>query len=169
MVFQQGACGPSAGSGLEACGFVPEAFSNKLRQTEFILRGGDLPEPVVLTDLELIGGKAFFRFSHKDTHLCKFLTGRNAYLHPLANTYLGELLAQLRDERLLSLACAALVEDEVVIDDLGLDDGPPASATSSSEQLPSHAFVAWASGPRSGSTRQWKFNFLSTAPRRFRC
>ena len=74
-----------------------------------------------------------FRFSHKDTHLCKFLTGRNAYLFPLANSYLAELLAQLRDERLLSLACAALVEDEVVLDDLGLDDGPPVSATSSSE------------------------------------
>ena len=63
----------------------------------------------------------------------KFLTGRNAYLFPLANSYLAELLAQLRDERLLSLACAALVDDEVVVDDLGLDDGPPASATSSSE------------------------------------
>ena len=143
MVFQQGACGlkengsgPAAGSGLEAFGFVPEvpkAFSNELRTTEFVLRGGFLPEPVVLTNLELIGGKAFFRYNHKHTHLCKFLTGRNAYLHPLANTYLGELLAQLRDERLLSMACAAPVEDEVVLDDLGLDDGPPVSATSSSE------------------------------------
>lgn len=133
MVFQQSACGPAAGSGLEACGFVPEAFSNKLRATEFVLRGGLLPEPVVLTNLELIGGKPFFRFSHKNTHLCKFLTGRNAYLSPLANTYLGETLAQLRDERLLSLACAAPVEEDVVLDDLGLDDEPPASTTSGSE------------------------------------
>ena len=141
MAFQQGDCGLKViGSGPEAGattlrenGFVPEAFSNKLRTTEFVLRGGFLSEPVVLTNLELIGGKAFFRFSHKHTHLCKFLTGRKEYLHPLANTYLGELLAHLRDERLLSLACAAPVDDEVVIDDLGLDDGPPASATSSSE------------------------------------
>ena len=125
--------GPAAGSGLEACGFVPEAFSNKLRTTEFVWRGGCLTEPVVQTDLELIAGKAFCRFSHKHTHLVKFLTGRSAYLYPLANSYLGELLAHLRDERLLSLACAAPVDDEVVVDDLGLDDEPPASATSSSE------------------------------------
>ena len=64
------------------------------------------------------------------------MTGRKVYEHPLANTTLGEVLAHLRDERLLSLAvsaCAAPVLDEVVIDDLGLDDGPQASATSSSD------------------------------------
>ena len=113
-----------------------DPFSNELLPTEFVLRGGYLSGPVVLTNLDLIGGKALFRYSHTNAHLIGLLTGRKQYQHPLANTCLGELLAHLRDERLLSLAAsggAAPVPDEVVIDDLGLDEGPPASATSSSE------------------------------------
>ena len=71
--FQQDGFGLKVnGSGPEAGGptphengFGPEAFSNKLLPTEFVLRGGLLSEPVLLTNLGVIGGKAFFRFSHQ--------------------------------------------------------------------------------------------------------
>ena len=62
--------------------------------TEFILRGGHLPHPVLLTDLELIDDRRFIHLQKWLPALCVYLTGKSPKVSPLKRTRIFESMRE---------------------------------------------------------------------------
>jgi hypothetical protein len=66
--------------------------------TELVLRGGRLPEPLLLTGLRVVNGKQFVTLSKSNSVLNRFLSNSSTCKRPLAGTLVFEKLTKLRND-----------------------------------------------------------------------
>ena len=78
-----------------------------LDASEMVVRGGRLSQPQLFFNL-IVGsvGKRFVRLKKSHEGLCRFLTGRGSWSHPLVDTTVFETLRARRDEHLEALAAS---------------------------------------------------------------
>lgn len=102
---------------------------------EVVLRGGNLPAPLVLSDLKEVGGKLFFYLykTHKGSNA--FLTKTPMCQRPLARTLVPERLATLRNSAVAAMLAdapdASASGEPDFADLLALDSGSSSSPTKS--------------------------------------
>ena len=102
-----------------------------LETGEFILRGGRLEKPLLLTgrDLEAKNGLQFCKLDLLNPFLALFLSGLPFSKHPLAHSQLRPMLSRLRDEKIRELlGCPAAEAQDDEADTLALNTPSPVAS-----------------------------------------
>lgn len=79
-----------------ACGHDPAEVRFGLEETEVVLRGGFLQEPVVIGGCRLVDGRVFLPLLKGDIRLSNFLTDEQGHQRPLSRTMVFETIQKLR-------------------------------------------------------------------------
>ena len=139
-----------------------ELFTDELGPQEFLLRGGCLKQPILCTDLEIAGGRKFFKLSVRDSTLRMFLKGQVKRQRSLALERLVDFLAGLRDqkqEEWIKVATAQGVPEDAVLDALqpsspSSGDASVSSDRGSSAQTPDRLSAATRAADRLSAARK---------------
>ena len=113
-------------------------FAVDIKDTEIVLRGGQMKKPTLVTGLTCRDGKKYIYLWKNSNELSKCFTGEPAFKRPLAKTMVFEKLAQARNVKRSALLAELANDGEVSGDelapaadlDLDVDIGPKASAAS---------------------------------------
>ena len=105
-------------------------FADELGQQEVVLRGGCLKHPVLLTKLEEVAARKYFKLNRNSNTLRMFFTGNVSNSGAVTQRRLVDLVKSLRDDAMQ--ACGAVPDDAVAeepVDSLGTDEADSSSAT----------------------------------------
>jgi len=95
--------------------------------SEVVLRGGGLPEPVILSGLKVVQGSAYIPLRKEHNELHMYLTGQRQKMRLLQSSpIIGALVALRAAAREQAVASASGIggpDEPDLVDDLGLDNG----------------------------------------------
>ena len=104
-------------------------FADELGQQEVVLRGGCLKHAVLLTKLEEVAGRKFFKLINNSNTLRMFFTGKHNS-GAVTQRRLVDFVKSLRDDAMQqALAVPDDADSEEPIDSLGTDEADSSSAT----------------------------------------
>lgn len=103
---------------------LPDPVHVGLADSEVVLRGGYLAEPVIIGGCIVADGRKFMPLLKGDVRLSNFLTPLRANERPLSRTLVIETIQKLRNDFILAAGMPAAGEEEDYAEEMEADGAP---------------------------------------------